>query len=231
MLPLSTKFVKTRLIINHRFWVIVALVALLLLCVCGPLSILFDQDALEIHLDRLGPLGMLLFIMVHIMATVLGVPGAVLVIAGGGVFGFVLGTVLSVVGATLGAIAAFLVARHLLKDWFERRLAKHTALNRLRKLMGCNTVNCVLAIRFAPISPFNIVNFWFGLTSIHLRPYAIGTGLGIIPGTMAYTWLGVAGMEAMHGEGVFHLALASSFLVLLSVLPILARNRKQKQKH
>ena len=73
-----------------------------------------------------------------------------------------------------------------------------------------------------------MVNFLFGLTSVDLKSYAVGTFLGIIPGTLAYTWLGVTGREALDGKSLIPLFLALSLLVLLSLLPILARCKTKK---
>lgn len=78
-------------------------------------------------------------------------------------------------------------------------------------------------MRFAPISPFNIVNFLFGLTPIEGYHYTIGTFFGIIPGTIAYTWLGVTGDAAWKGGSRLQFFIALGFLALLSLLPILVK--------
>lgn len=167
-----------------------------------------------------------LFLLAHVVATAIGLPGTILVIAGGAAFGLVWGTFWSTIGATLGAIIAFYLARFLMRDWIERRFGHHKALQRLNQTVQCHNLSCVLAVRFAPISPFNVVNFWFGLTPIKLKPYALGTFVGIIPGTAAYTWLGASGIKIMHGEGWLQLGGALCVLTLLSLLPIWIRRSK-----
>ncbi|MEB3232717.1 MAG: TVP38/TMEM64 family protein [Leptolyngbyaceae bacterium] len=171
--------------------------------------------------------GVLLFLMAHTVAAVVGVPGTVLVVIGGVVFGLVWGTVWSVLGATLGAtlgaIAAFGMARYCFRHWVERRWSHHPAFKTLNRLLQQNELNCVLAIRFVPISPFSIVNILFGLSRISFTTYVVGTVVGIIPGTLAYTWLGVAGQDAWSGRGLLSLALALGALALLSIIPVLLK--------
>lgn len=212
-----------KLLKTPRFWLAIALFGLLLLCWLTPLKALFDQKFLEHQLQQLGNWAVWLFVLVYTLATVVGIPGTVLTVAGGAVFGIIWGTFWSVVGATLGAIGAFWVARYLLRDWAEQWFGHHKALDKFNEAVRDKPLTFVLAVRFAPICPFNLVNFLFGLTPIRCLDYAMGTFLGIIPGTLAYTWLGLAGGTALRGGDRWHFFLALSFLALLSILPILAK--------
>ncbi|MGB8700499.1 MAG: TVP38/TMEM64 family protein, partial [Thermosynechococcaceae cyanobacterium] len=162
----------------------------------------------------------------HILATILGIPGVVLTIAGGIGFGLVWGTVWSTLGATLGAMGAFGLARSLLHDPIQTRFGHHPLLAKLNRAVAHHPLNFVLMIRFAPISPFNVVNFLFGLTRIPWQSYSLGTLVGIIPGVIAYTWLGVAGHTALYDHNPVPLLLAGSLLALLSALPLLFRPLK-----
>jgi uncharacterized membrane protein YdjX (TVP38/TMEM64 family) len=185
-----------------------------------PLRHIFDHDTLISHLQMRGATGIALFLLAHILATSLALPGTILVIAGGAVYGVVWGTLWSVIGATLGAIAAFLLARYLLRDWFALRLGHHPLLKRLNRVLCQNSLSCVLMVRFTPISPFNIINFLLGLTPIDIRPYTIGTILGIIPGTAVYSWVGASGVRAIRGQGVVPLFAAMMILAILSLVPM-----------
>jgi uncharacterized membrane protein YdjX (TVP38/TMEM64 family) len=195
-----------------------------------PLMTLFDQAMLIMELHKLGGYAVFAFVIAHLLSTIVGIPGTILTIAGGAVFGVIWGTLWSVVGATLGAIAAFWLARTLLHDWAERHFGHHPTMARFKRSMQQHPLNFVLAVRFAPISPFNIVNFLFGLTPIDARIYAIGTFLGIIPGTLAYTWLGAAGIQALHGGDRLPLLLALGVLTLLSVLPMLGKTLQRRRR-
>ena len=207
-------------------WLFLGLMGLLLLWRVTPVQLLFDHDALIERLHMTGWAGICWFILAHVLATVVGLPGTILVIAGGAVYGVLWGTVWSVIGATLGAIAAFWVVRYLLHDFFEHRFGHHPALKRLKSIIHHHALHCVLTIRFMPISPFNLVNFLFGLTPIGLKPYIIGTVLGIIPGTAIYTWIGMSGAKALHGDGVAELLIALAALAFLAALPILVKRSR-----
>ena len=190
------------------------------------LSLLFDRSALTDFFEMAtGPQGVRFFLGAHVVANAVGVPGTLLVAVGGAVYGLWWGTLLSVVGATLGAIAAFWLARYLLYGWFKRRFAKNALVTKLDAMLCDRALPCVLTIRFSPISPFNIVNFAFGLTSVPARAYALGTLIGIIPGTLAYTWLGVTGAEALSGGSLIPLIICLLLLTALSALPVLLKRR------
>ena len=184
---------------NYRLWLGIFLIICIYLCTFGPFKVIFDQDYLVQQIQSHGKWAALKFILTYIFLTVIGVPGTILTIAGGIVFGLFWGTLWSVVGATVGAVGAFWTARYLLHGWIKRKLGKHKALAKFNQAVLKKPLIFVLIVRFAPISPFNIVNFLFGLTPIQWLPYSIGTLFGIVPGTLAYTWLGVSGLEAWQG--------------------------------
>jgi uncharacterized membrane protein YdjX (TVP38/TMEM64 family) len=212
-----------RLFKRPRFWFAIAIFTCFLVCLFGPVKVLFDPDILVQQMQRFSCCTIVLFVLVYTLATVLGIPGTLMTVAGGVLFGLVWGTIWSVVGATLGAIGAFWTARYLLRNWAERQFGNHKALVRFHQAIARAPLNFVLAVRFAPISPFNVVNFLFGLTPINWVPYAVGTFVGIIPGTLAYTWLGVTGNQALKGGNFLPFMLALGFLVLLSLMPVWAK--------
>ncbi|PSN17808.1 TVP38/TMEM64 family protein [filamentous cyanobacterium CCP5] len=178
----------------------------------------------------LGPWQEVAFITAHVVATAVAVPGTVLVVAGGVLFGVVWGTVWSVVGATLGAIAAFAIARYGLREQCRRWFKHQTILNQIDHHLQRQAFWYVLAVRFAPISPFNLINFLFGLTSVRLKTYVLGTSVGIIPGTAAYTWIGAAGFNAFKRGEWLPLILALLALTGLSLIPVVIRHRRGGNK-
>lgn len=202
-----------------------ALSACLAIWIWTPVRDLLDQAFLIDRLSRLGNFSPLLFSLLSAIAITLGFPGNVLAVTGGAMFGLVLGTLLSVFSATLGAIGAFWLARYSLHRWTERTLGQHRLLKRLNRAIAQQPLSFILAVRFTPISPFSLVNFLFGLTPVGLKTYAIGTFFGIIPLTLAYTWLGMAGKSALSGGDRLSLFLALGFLALLSLLPWLVQKK------
>ena len=219
---------------KKHVWGLLAAIAL------TPLSwrlfqLFLDHQALTEIIHSAGNWRIAVFLGAHTIAAAIGIPGTVLVVLGGALFGLVWGTLWSILGATAGAVAAFWLARYLFHDWFKRRFCHHPRfggmIKRLDKSMQEQTLAYVLAVRFAPISPFNVVNFLFGLTSISVTPYALGTLIGIIPGTMAYTWLGVTGMDALGGGEWWPVFCCLLLLMVMSLMPIMVKRYWRNQAH
>lgn len=166
------------------------------------------------------------FLLAHVAANAVGIPGTLLVIVGGSVYGLWWGALWSTIGATMGAVAAFGMARYFLHDWFAARFHHRPLMKRLNQTLQTNGLGCVLVIRFSPVSPFNVVNFAFGLTPVPLRLYIFGTFIGILPGTLAYTWLGVSGADVLSGGSLLPLGCCLTVLMLLSALPLLTQRHR-----
>jgi len=180
----------------------------------------FDAAALEAWVRDAGPVAPLLFILIYALATVLFLPGSVLTLAGGALFGPVLGTLYNLTGATLGATLAFLIARYLAADW----VADKTG-GRVKQLINgveAEGWRFVAFVRLVPLFPFNLLNYALGLTRLRLLHYILATCLFMLPGAIAYTYLGYAGREAVAGgEGMIRKGLLA--LALLAVVAFLPR--------
>jgi uncharacterized membrane protein YdjX (TVP38/TMEM64 family) len=153
------------------------------------------------HRERdtdLGPWGPAAHVVLFALGTVLFVPGALFGLAGGVLFGPVWGTILNIAGATLGATAAFLVARYVAADWVREKAG--VRLERLIKGVDAEGWRFVALTRLVPLIPFNLLNYAFGLTRIPVVSYMLASLVCMVPGTLAYTWLGYAGREAMGGN-------------------------------
>lgn len=201
----------------------IVLFLLSLFLVIGPGKIIWDYDLLLEYLQSHQSATVPIFILVYAILTVLAIPGTLLTFIGGVIFGLWWGTLWTVIGATLGALGAFWVARYLLRDYCKKRWQNNQLLAKFQSAVAKQPFRFVLIVRFVPISPFNLVNFLFGLTPIPCVPYTLATFIGIIPGSLAYTWLGVSGQQALSGGDILPLFLAMSCLFLLSILPWLAK--------
>jgi uncharacterized membrane protein YdjX (TVP38/TMEM64 family)/rhodanese-related sulfurtransferase len=153
------------------------------------------------------------------LAAVLFLPGSVMTLAGGALFGPVLGTLYNLTGATLGATLAFLIARHLDSGWVVRK-----AGGRVRQLadgVEQEGWKFVAFVRLVPIFPFNLLNYALGLTRLKLGHYILGTFVFMFPGAVAYTYAGYAGWEAFAGgqDLVEKGLLALSLLAAAAFLP------------
>jgi uncharacterized membrane protein YdjX (TVP38/TMEM64 family) len=152
-------------------------------------------------IESLGIGGGIAFIVLYIVATVAFLPGSILTLGAGIVFGVVLGAVYVFIGATLGAIAAFLVGRYLARGWVTQKISGNPQFEAIDQAVAREGFKIVLLTRLSPVFPFNLLNYAFGITGVALRDYALGS-IGMIPGTVMYVYIGsLAGDLARIGTG------------------------------
>ncbi len=182
----------------------------------------FSASALEQWVAQFGAAGPLLFMLIYAAGTVLFLPGSVLTLAGGAVFGPVWGTLYNLTGATLGATLAFLIARYLAADWVERKSGGR--LKQIKTGVENEGWRFVAFVRLVPLFPFNVLNYALGLTRIKLAHYIIASYICMLPGAIAYTYLGYAGREAVAGgeaaiqKGLLALALLAAVAFLPRII-------------
>lgn len=174
-----------------------------------------------------GQLAPLIFILAYTLSTVLFLPGSLLTLLGGALFGPLLGTIYSLTAATLGAMLAFLVARYLASDWVAQKSS-----GKLKQLMlGVESEGWrfVAFTRLVPLFPFNLLNYALGLTKIGFLQYSLATFIFMLPGAAAYTYLGYIGKEAATGgeDLVQKILLGIGLLAMVIFIPRLI-NRLRK---
>jgi uncharacterized membrane protein YdjX (TVP38/TMEM64 family) len=156
--------------------------------------------AFQAWVEGLGPLGPIAFVVGYAVAVIAFIPGSALTLAGGAVFGVAQGTLLVFVAALLGSTGAFLVARHLARDAIERRIAGDDRFAAIDRAIGGQGRKIVLLLRLSPIFPFNLLNYGLGLTRVSLVDY-VTAGVGMLPGTLLYVYLGSAASQAVAAAG------------------------------
>jgi len=150
-----------------------------------------------------GSAGQAGFVALYVLATVLFVPGSVLTVGAGAVFGLWRGFFLVSVGSTLGACAAMLVGRYLLRDRVARRLAAFPVFEAVRSAVAAEGWKVVALTRLSPVLPFVLLNYAYGLTEVRFKEYALASWLGMMPGTLLFVYLGAAAGEvARSGDRV-----------------------------
>ena len=182
-----------------------------------------NTQALESWVQQFGAAGPLVFMAVYAIGTVLFLPGSVLTLAGGALFGPVWGTLYNLSGATLGATLAFLIARYLASDWVANKASGW--MKQLMDGVEKEGWRFVAFVRLMPLFPFNLLNYALGITRISLPQFIVASYLFMLPGAIAYTYLGYAGREAIAGgEGLIQKSLlALALLGLVAFLPRLIK--------
>lgn len=161
------------------------------------------QDLLKTALDwisNLGYWGPIAFIVVYILATVFFIPGSLLTLGAGVLFGVGFGSVYVSIGSVIGATCAFFVGRYLARGWVSKQIEGHQKFQAIDQAVAQEGWKIVGLTRLSPIFPFNLLNYSFGLTNVSLRDYFFASWIGMIPGTVMYVYLGsLAGELAQLG--------------------------------
>lgn len=160
----------------------------------------------------LGVAGAFIFIGVYGVASVLFLPGAVFTIAAGLVYGIVGGTAVALAGATLGAGLAFLVARYVARSRIKKFAQQNKRFGAIDDAVGRQGWKIVGLLRLSPLIPFNVSNYFYGLTSISFWPYLLVSCIGMLPGTLLYAYLGAIGQAGLSGGKKGHSPLEWTFL-------------------
>ncbi|MCL2924409.1 MAG: TVP38/TMEM64 family protein [Trichodesmium sp. MAG_R04] len=157
------------------------------------------KNALD-WIDTLGPWGPIAFTVTYILATVLFLPGSLLTLGAGFLFGRLSGSIYVSISSTIGATCAFLVGRYLARGWVSKKIAGNEQFKAIDKAVADEGWKIVGLTRLSPIFPFNLLNYAFGLTQVSLRDYFFASWIGMMPGTVMYVYLGsLAGSLATLG--------------------------------
>jgi uncharacterized membrane protein YdjX (TVP38/TMEM64 family) len=148
----------------------------------------------------LGAVGPLIFVALYVVATVLLLPASVLTLGAGAVFGVAAGAVYVSVAATLGATAAFLIGRYLARDLVAHRIAGNPRFAAIDEAVAAEGWKIVGLLRLSPLFPFSLLNYALGLTRVRLPHYVLASWIGMMPGTVAYVYVGSLAQAAVAGQ-------------------------------
>ncbi|WP_066426393.1 TVP38/TMEM64 family protein [Anabaena sp. 4-3] len=168
---------------------LLSLIVVILIIIAKQFNFSIVINQLVLWVESLGIFGAIAYIIIYNLATLLFIPGSLLTLKGGCLFGVFWGSVYVLIAATVGATLAFLIGRYLTRDWVARQIAKHPKFQAIDQAVGKEGWKIVLLTRLSPIFPFNLLNYAFGVTQISLKDYILGS-LGIIPGTVMYVYIG-----------------------------------------
>jgi len=139
--------------------------------------------------DSLGVLAPIVYMIIYNLATLLFIPGSLLTLKGGCLFGLFWGSIYVTIAAMFGAICAFLIGRYLSRDWVCKQIENHPKFKAINQAVKREGWKIVLLTRLSPIFPFNLLNYVFGVTQVSLKDYVFGS-IGMIPATVVYVYIG-----------------------------------------
>ena len=201
-----------------KFGLIAAVVAALIFAAqqTGVLALLTDVEGLQNWIAGFGAMGYVVYTLVYIFACVLMLPGSALTIVAGIAFGPVLGGLLALFAATLGATAAFIVARFLLRNAILSKFGNNPIFKKIDDGVAQNGTSFLILTRLVPVFPFSLQNFAYGLTGINLMTYSLVSLVTMAPGAFIFAYM--AGDIATNGVSPMLLVkFAGAGLVLFGV--------------
>jgi pyruvate/2-oxoglutarate dehydrogenase complex dihydrolipoamide dehydrogenase (E3) component/uncharacterized membrane protein YdjX (TVP38/TMEM64 family) len=155
---------------------------------------------LEGHVQSLGALGPAVVALAYVLCTVLFIPGSAITIGSGTLFGLMTGFLVVVVGANLGALCSFLLARTFLRERVARWADGNPKFRSLDQAIGKQGFKMVLLTRLSPVFPFVLLNYFLGLTAVRTRAYVLANLIGMLPATFLFVYIGAAARDAIAGQ-------------------------------
>lgn len=186
-----------------RVWTIAAVLAAVALVVLAArlLPVAAWLASFQTYVRGAGVLGYGIYVVVYAVCCVFLIPASALTIGAGAIFGFAAGAAVVLIGATLGATAAFLLGRTVFRRRVESMMASSPRLAAIDRAVATEGTKIMLLMRLSGFPPFTWINYALGLTGVSLRSYVLTTVFGMIPGLIAFTWTGAAGAAALTGSG------------------------------
>ncbi|MEX2206459.1 MAG: TVP38/TMEM64 family protein [Myxococcota bacterium] len=187
--------------------------------------------------EGLGAWGPLAFVLGYAVLVIAFVPGVVLTMAAGAIFGVTQGTLIVFVGATLGATAAFLVSRYFARSFVASRVAGDARFAAIDRAVERDGLRIVFLLRLSPLVPFNLLNYALGLSRVRLRDYTLAS-LGMLPGTLLYVYSGkvagdvasIAGGAGVERGSEYYALLALGFVATIGVTAVITRIARRALK-
>ena len=155
---------------------------------------------IEGHVQSLGPIGPVVMVLAYVLCTVLFIPGSAITIGSGTLFGLSTGLIVVVIGANLGALTSFLLARSFLRERVTSWASASPKFRSLDQAIGKQGFKMVLLTRLSPVFPFVLLNYLLGLTAVRTPSYVLANLLGMLPATFLFVYIGAAARDALAGQ-------------------------------
>ncbi|WP_166831276.1 TVP38/TMEM64 family protein [Thalassoroseus pseudoceratinae] len=191
------------------------------------------RNTLQTWLDDLGFWGPVVFVGLYIVATICFLPGSILTLVAGAIFGLGLGLAVVSIGSTIGAACALLIARYLARAKVEQLAETYPTFQAVDEAISEAGWKVVAMLRLSPAIPFNVQNYLYGLTNIKFWPCVLTSWIAMLPGTFLYVYIGhiadsaVAGEEKPVGQWIL---LGVGLIATIAVTVYITRLARQKLK-
>jgi uncharacterized membrane protein YdjX (TVP38/TMEM64 family) len=191
---------------------------------------------LDALLDRMGPYGMVVFVVLYVIDAVLLGPAWLFALVAGLAFGLVRGGLLVWASATLGAAAAFLIARYFARHRIEKLVRKNEKYEAVDRAIQRHGWKVVFLLRISPILPYTLSSYIYGLTKVDFWHYIIASAVGMVPMVAVYVSIGAAGRQAAlaaaggghHQSKVEWIVLGVGLVFTIAAALLIARAAKRE---
>lgn len=187
-----------------------------------------NMQNLKTWINSYGAIGPIIYIVLYIVACLFFLPGLPIAVLAGLAFGPVMGAVYASIGATLGASAAFLVARYAARSMVESWVEGNEQFKKIDEGVEKQGWRMLMITRLVPVFPFNLQNYAYGLTKIKFGTYVLVSWICMIPGAIAFTFMGgsIVSGEGDIGKTLMYLGIGAIFFVIISLIPGWLKKRK-----
>jgi uncharacterized membrane protein YdjX (TVP38/TMEM64 family) len=162
------------------------------------------SDLLRHALDWIAGLGWIApiaFITLYNLATIFLIPGSLMTLGSGILFGLYWGSLYVFIAATLGATLAFWIGRNFAREWVSQKMQPFPKFAAIDRAVAQEGFKIVLLTRLSPLLPFNLLNYAFGITQVSMKDYVLGS-IGMMPGTILYVYIGslIGNLALLNGQ-------------------------------
>ncbi len=196
------------------------------------------RDVLD-WISSLGPWAGVFFVALYVLATVLFLPGFILTLAAGVLFGVIWGSVAVSVGSAAGATLAFLIGRYLARNWVAEKIERNEKFEAIDRAVAKEGWKIVGLVRLSPVFPFNLLNYAFAITKVSLKDYFFASWIGMLPATVMYVYVGslVGNLATLGSEersrtpgewGLYLAGLAATVVLTIYITRIARRALQDK---
>jgi uncharacterized membrane protein YdjX (TVP38/TMEM64 family) len=225
---------RSRLGWRHVRWILLAALVAALFAAHHVLPMDEWLRAFQSWVARQGAWGGVIYGLVYTLAAIAFVPGSLLTIGAGLLFGVFWGTVVVSIASTTAAALAFLIARYLARSRVEELARRHPRFQAIDQAIRDKGWRVVALLRLSPLIPFNVSNYLYGLTPVAFGPYVLASWIAMLPATVLYVWIGAAGRAAAgaargQGRSPLEWALLAAGILATAAVTVMVARAARKQ--